>query len=120
METQVSVIMKAQEMRSPYGDEFRGFRLLVAHPNLAGSSFGKSIPSFEKPFFISMFGDYESEAKLFSAIAIVSAALTGNGYKPRLLERTDKPAAKPTIDIAALEAEVELWKSRVEQLEERK
>ena len=117
MEAQVSVIMKAQEIRSPYGEEFRGFRLLIAHPNLAGQAFGRSVPSFNKPFLITIFGDYEDEEHLFSAIALVTRSLTTNGWKPKLLKREEKLPTSPKIDLKALEAEVELWRKRVEQME---
>lgn len=55
-----TVIIKIRELKSPYMETPRGYRCLVATPNMAGSAFGRAIASFDKPYLICMYGDYET------------------------------------------------------------
>lgn len=73
-------LIRVKEILSPFRGEFRGYRLLAAEPNMAGQAFGQECPSFEPPFLIDSFGDYEDEEHLIRAIGPAVAALSARGY----------------------------------------
>lgn len=55
-------IYRVREIRSPIHREYRGLRIEVALPNWAGQRPFSDVPcpSFDKPYFICRFGDYEN------------------------------------------------------------
>lgn len=73
-------IIKVKELLSPYMETQRGYRCIVAHPNLAGQAFGRAIPSFEKPYYITHFGDYEDYPNFVKRWPIVAEELRRMGF----------------------------------------
>lgn len=58
-QTKTLVFVKVRMSVSPIHQEFRGYRIVVAHPNLCGrpGKNGDLRPSWEKPYFILATGD---------------------------------------------------------------
>lgn len=55
-------IFKIREVKSPYLGEFRGYRILVAMPNMCGLKpfSDKPAPSWHAPWFLFEFGDFDN------------------------------------------------------------
>lgn len=55
-------IYRVKEVKSPIHQQFRGLRIDIATPNMAGHKpfSDQACPSFDKPYFICYFGYYES------------------------------------------------------------
>lgn len=87
-------IFKIQHIQSPIMKEHRGWRFSVALPNMAGRTFaGEECPSFEKPFYLCHFGDYETKAdllvhaprigKMLKRMGLVNLEMVGSEEKPK-------------------------------------
>ena len=87
--------IKVRAIRSPYLQEFRGFRVLAARPNKSGYGFG-GVPttSFDKPWLIAIFGDYENLSQVVQAMPRVLNTLERMGYASYTLERVDDGPSK--------------------------
>jgi hypothetical protein len=75
-------LYKVKEVLSPYQQEFRGYRILVAWPNLAGTKpySSEKCPSFERPYLITMFGDYEDTDTLAEVLEVLPKTLRRMGF----------------------------------------
>lgn len=75
-------LCKVRELKSPYMSEFRGYRILAATPNLAGTKPFTDIraPSFDKPYLIVQFGDFETVPALENARSRVCTEMKRRGY----------------------------------------
>lgn len=75
-------IYRVRELKSPIHQEFRGLRVEVALPNMAGlKPFSDiPIPSFDKPYRVCMFGDYESYEYLTHKWPSIWRALCRMGF----------------------------------------
>ncbi len=76
------VYFRARDIKAPLSQEFRGVRLEVAVPNMAGHKpfSNEQAPSFMKPYLIVWFGDYESYEKLESRWINIVKALHVRGF----------------------------------------
>jgi hypothetical protein len=77
------LILKVTEVLSPVREEFRGYRILAAVPNLSGNSFGRAVPSFQKPWLSHQFGDFATVPDLLSGLDSAIKELIAGGYRPR-------------------------------------
>lgn len=57
----MEVMLRLKTVKHPISEETIGFRIQAAVPNKAGKAFGKPIPSFKKPYFISETSDYSED-----------------------------------------------------------
>lgn len=75
-------ILKIQTIESPIMRDFRGLRVLVALPNLAGFNplSGKRVPSFEKPFRLAVFGDFIDTADVLANMGEVAKKIRRMGF----------------------------------------
>lgn len=75
-------LCKVRELKSPYMSEFRGYRILAATPNMAGVKPFTDIraPSFDKPYLLVMFGDYETQDALAKAKPRVAGEMKRRGF----------------------------------------
>lgn len=75
-------LYKVQELESPIHKEFRGLRILIAIPNMAGRKpfTDIPIPSFDKPYFVCRFGDYEDWAALTKKWPSIWKAIQQMGF----------------------------------------
>lgn len=73
------VVMK----KSPYMQEFRGYRVLAAAPNMAGTRPFKDekCPSFDKPYLIVQFGDFETQEALDKALELLPTEMKRRGFE---------------------------------------
>lgn len=76
-------MVKVREMKSPYHEVFRGFRVVVATPNWAGHKpFSNEVaPSFDKPYLVVQFGDYEDTEMLGLAKPRIEMELRRRGFQ---------------------------------------
>lgn len=76
-------LVKIREMKSPYHSEFRGYRVVVATPNWAGHKpFSSEVaPSFDRPYLIVQFGDYEDLGTLEVVRPRIDQELTRRGFE---------------------------------------
>ena len=87
--------IRIRAVRSPYSQDFRGFRVLAARPNKSGYGFGGiACTSFDKPWLIAIFGDYENLEQVVEAMPRVLASLASMGYATYTLERVDDGPTK--------------------------
>ena len=93
-----SCILKVANVLSPIGEDWRGYRVTIATPNMAGTTmFGGSCPSFTKPFFIAEFGDYESLEALNRAKPRITRTIAKMGFtKVTEVKDDSKPKPKPS------------------------
>ena len=54
-------ILKLKTVKHPISEEIIGFRLQAAIPNKAGKAFGKSVPSFKRPYLLGESSDYSED-----------------------------------------------------------
>lgn len=75
-------IYRVREIESPIHHVFRGLRIEVALPNWAGRKpFSDiTVPSFDKPYFICRFGDYESWEYLTKKWPSIWRAINNMGF----------------------------------------
>lgn len=75
-------LCKIRAVTSPYMQEFRGFRILAATPNLAGVKpfTSERAPSFDKPYLLVMFGDFETAEALAAARPRVAGEMKRRGF----------------------------------------
>ena len=117
-----SCILKVANVLSPIGEEWRGYRVTIATPNMAGTTaFGGSCPSFTKPFFIAEFGDYESLEALNRAKPRITRTIAKMGFtkvtevkddsKPKPSKRLDRMAEQASalsqVELAQLIAQLQ-------------
>lgn len=76
-------LVKVREVKSPYHQDFRGLRVVVATPNWAGHKpFSSEVaPSFDRPYLIVQFGDYETWDSLGAAKPRIDRELTRRGFE---------------------------------------
>ena len=90
-------ILKVSNVLSPIGEEWRGYRITIASPNMAGvSAFGGACPSFTKPYFIAEFGDYESLEALNRAKPRIQRTIGRMGFTT-ITEVRDDSKPKPSM-----------------------
>lgn len=70
-------IVRIKEVKSPYRREWRGYRIQVAVPNQCGHKAFSSepAPSFDPPYLVVQFGDYEDFLSLDKALTKLPAEL---------------------------------------------
>jgi hypothetical protein len=75
-------IYKVRKVKSPYQGVFRGYRIVVAWPNMAGHRpfSDEKAPSFDKPWLLVSFGDYEDADTMYAALQKVPAEMKKRGY----------------------------------------
>jgi len=79
--------IRVRELRSPIMGEFRGFRVLAAIPNSAARSFtGEPCTSYEKPFLLTVFGDYTTMDEVKANFVRILLTLDRAGFKKFNLE----------------------------------
>lgn len=54
----MQAILSIFETKRPISQEIIGYRAKLAVPNQAGNAFGKTVPSFKKPYLIAESGDF--------------------------------------------------------------
>jgi hypothetical protein len=93
-------IYKIRKIKSPYLGVFRGYRIVVAWPNMAGHKPFKSdkAPSFEKPYLLVSFGDYEDEEALQKVLPKVPQEMKRRGFNECLLLETSKQEQEDEAD----------------------
>jgi len=79
----IKCLCKVVEKYSPYMQEFRGFRILSTTPNLAGTKpfTDERCPSFDKPYLLVIFGDYETDEALQKALPKVAGEMKRRGFE---------------------------------------
>ena len=65
-------ILKIRDVLSPVSETFRGVRVLIATPN--------ATRSFERPWLVAWFGDYNDREDMGAHIADIGKALRRMGY----------------------------------------
>lgn len=106
-------LYKVREVESPIHHQFRGLRIEVAIPNMAGQKPFTSIPmpSFDKPYFVCRFGDYESWPVLTAKWPSIVEALRRMGFtdfqeiKAEQYRDDDRNHNTPTHDIAGIDTD---------------
>jgi hypothetical protein len=75
-------IYKVVKVLTPYLHRFKGYRIKVAWPNMQGHRpFSSELaPSFDKPFHLVSFGDYEDESALSKALELVPKEMRRRGF----------------------------------------
>lgn len=83
---------KVREITSPIREEFRGFRVVVAWPNLAGHKpfSNDPAPSFQKPYLMYIFGDYESYEVVTQKLPGIKKWLYQKGFTKLLVYKDGK------------------------------
>lgn len=79
----VECMAKVREIKSPYQSKFRGYRIVCATKNMAGLKPFTNIaaPSFDRPYWLVSFGDFEDRTALMSAMPKVEAELKRCGFE---------------------------------------
>lgn len=75
-------LLKVATKRSPYMQQFRGYRILCAVPNMAGHKpfSSEPAPSFDRPYALVQFGDFADDADLNAALAKVPKEMELRGF----------------------------------------
>lgn len=75
-------LYRVREVTSPIHKVFRGLRIEVALPNMVGRKpFTDTVcPSFDKPYFICRFGDYETWEYLHKKWPAICRAIFAMGF----------------------------------------
>lgn len=76
-------LYRVRELESPIHKEFRGLRVEVTLPNMAGQKpFSDiTVPSFDRPYFVCMFGDYETWEALHMKWGSICKAIYRMGFE---------------------------------------
>lgn len=78
----VRCLAKIFEKKSPYMQEFRGYRICTTMPNMAGHKpfSGEACPSFLRPWLLVTFGDFEDDDALGAAVEKVAPEMKRRGF----------------------------------------
>jgi hypothetical protein len=95
-------IYRVRELESPIHKEFRGLRVEITLPNMAGRKPFSDVvvPSFDKPYFVCHFGDYETWEALHAKWPAICKAIYRQGfteivqYKPEDYRDTERDAER--------------------------
>ena len=70
------------EKLSPYHRVFRGFRITTCVPNMVGYKpfSSERVPSFERPYHLVTFGDFETGEALQAALPRVKGEMSRRGF----------------------------------------
>ena len=69
-------VVKVVDVISPYMGEWKGRKLVAAHPNNAGRNFGRPCTSFRKPYLV-----YEAAVTGLADVERAKAELARQGYE---------------------------------------
>ncbi len=76
-----TVIFRIREIVSPIMGDPRGYRFLVALPNMAARTMsGSATPSFDKPYYITHFGDFVDMDDVVLAAPKIRVTLSRMGF----------------------------------------
>lgn len=106
-------LYRVREVESPIHKVFRGLRIEIAIPNMAGQKPFTSIrvPSFDRPYFVCRFGDYETWEVLTKKWPSICASVFAQGftsmqqYKPEDYKDDDHTHHHSTHDIAGIDTD---------------
>lgn len=106
-------LYRVREVNSPIHKVFRGLRVEIAIPNMAGQKpfTSISVPSFDKPYFVCRFGDYETWEVLHKKWPSICSAIWAQGftsmeeYKAEDYKDDGRIPNRPTHDITGIDTD---------------